>query len=339
MNKRKSILAISVIAMAAIVSVAVVSCKKEDTRAMSTSNKNEAFDPRQIEDMSTYLKDFKLKMQNGKGSDALSIEDAAWHLSGLANYDFANANVVYEDVRFDTIFEYVNVTGKEILMQDLNTVYEKICTDIDKLQNSLYLYNQHFRFFDIKISDNGLVTISSITTFSTNNRYWGDTTWYFPDSWYADSVCYSVFNLNVPHNSMELARTELKRVLNLFESHPTDPNNRVYYIVTNTQSFYYRDHIDPYGSPSYLDSRLFAGYGISNYDIVNDLCYYYDSYLDLGYKNCPTDKTIVSWDVSGINEAPFPEYQERYYKGYHLLTVQYGYLHEEPITPGDDPIF
>ena len=61
---KNNYLFIATLLVVATVSVAVVSCKKETASAL-TDNKNESvqtFNPREIEDMNAYLKDFKQKM-------------------------------------------------------------------------------------------------------------------------------------------------------------------------------------------------------------------------------------------------------------------------------------
>ena len=78
--KTKSFFIATLLVVAAI-SVVVVSCKKETASAV-TDNKNESvqtFNPREIEDMNAYLKEFKQKMNStAKGEDeSLTLEDAA----------------------------------------------------------------------------------------------------------------------------------------------------------------------------------------------------------------------------------------------------------------------
>ena len=100
---KKQYLLIAALLVVAAVSVAVVSCKKENTKALPTSNAKEAFDTRQIEDMNAYLKDFKQKMQSAtKGEDeTLSIEDADWHLEAVLNYTYGDAGYETTDIQCD----------------------------------------------------------------------------------------------------------------------------------------------------------------------------------------------------------------------------------------------
>ena len=102
MRKSKFFIAILVMVVATLVSVVIVSCKKEDT-AVPTGQRaaKAAFTPPQVDDMNAYLKDFKQRMQSATKGDGqtLSLDEAAWHLSSVANYDFGHVNVEFDDVR------------------------------------------------------------------------------------------------------------------------------------------------------------------------------------------------------------------------------------------------
>ena len=131
MKKSNSIIAILGLAIVAII-VAFVSCKKETEKALSQKDYTiqQSADVRQIEDMNSYLKDFKKKMTESKGEEAYTLEDAAWHLASLANLDFCKVNVDYDNVQFDTVEMQVNVTDGVVLLSDLNAAYQQMCTEI-----------------------------------------------------------------------------------------------------------------------------------------------------------------------------------------------------------------
>jgi len=341
---KKTKLFIATLLVVATVSVAVVSCKKETANAL-TDNKIESvqtFNPREIKDMNAYLKDFKQKMNStAKGEDeSLSLEDAAWHLSSVANYDFGHANVECDDVRFDTLYAHVNVTDGKILLSDLASAYEEIHMGIDKFYHSLTLDNKHFRFINAIISENGEVAIPLLTTFSYGTKDIMDHIWYFPgDEWDLADTCYYY----LPEDSYPVQTTgtsELQRVLNLIVSHnyvlisePTKSSSRFYYTPTFTKPFNHQDYIDPYGSPNFNDSRIFASLNSTNTDIVVWICYLLDSYLGLGHQYCPDGEYILSWEVdyyyrTGTFVHPSMEYHE--------LKVTYGEKHEYPIEPGQN---
>lgn len=332
---KKTKLFIATLLVVAAISVAVVSCKKETANAL-TGNKNESvqtFNPREIKDMNAYLKDFKQKMNStAKGEDeSLSLEDAAWHLSSLANYEFANANVECDGVRFDTLYAQVNITNGFVLLSDLGMVYEKISSSIDKFYNNLALDNKHFRFIDAVISENGEVVIPLLTTFSYVSKGWPDHLWYFDDVWELCDICDSIFPPTLIYAPSTTGREALQEELNKLVSHEyytviqyPFPSQPVYYTKASEKIFDYEHYPVFDGSPFY--SRLFNHNFPFLYDLGLEMCPLYDSYAGLGFDNCPTGQEIVSWEV---------EYGQNWNhtKEFHTLKVIYGIRHGDS-TPG-----
>ena len=334
---KKQHLLIATLLVVAAVSVAVVSCKKEDVKALSANNAKETFDPRQIEDMNAYLKDFKNRMLSAaKGEDeVLSLDEAAWHLSSLANYEFANANVEYDDVRFDTLYSIVTITDGSVLLSDLALAYQNTGSIIYKFYNDHLLDNMQFRLIKVSLYENGNLTISLITTFNHNSKFLEDTCYYYENIWQVYEEC-DYFDVYPTYPVQSLGTTELQRVLNLIDSKPTNTNARIYYIITSSTKFLFNQYIDAYGSPSFWNSRLYANIAyFTNYDIKNDMCYYLDSYLGLGYQYCPIDKVVIGWSLE-LKTGHIPNYTLEVQR--HELTVDYGELFVLPPSPGEDPI-
>lgn len=342
--KKLKLYAIFVVAMAIIISALVVSCKKETTNAL-IGNKNESvqsFNPREIEDMNAYLKDFKQKMQSAtKGEDeALSIEDAAWHLASVANYELANASVEFDIVRFDTIDLQVTVTGSVILLSDLYKAYGLMCPEIQKFQNSLNLDNQNLRFINVSISDDGRARVALMTTYNTATKDLDDHFWYFDPLANMDSICDHYFSNDSTYTWNGTAINELTRILNLFESCQNGPEIS-YYTPAESVTFEYNwvDWFDPYGSPFHRNSRICAIYDYPYHVLtLDEMCYCLDSYLGLGYdylENASPSKRPVGWRVTATSQW-FSQYHDRSETYYHQMTVQYGNYHSDTPTPSDD---
>ena len=327
MKCKKFNLAILMMVVAAFISVAVVSCKKDNeaNRLVPTNTEEESFAPPQVDDMNAYLKGFKEKMKSStKGEDEmLSLEEAAWHLSSLANYEFADADVPYNDIRFDTIYGHVTVTNGMVTLTDLNVAYNEMSAAIDAFRENLNLENHHFQFIGSSISADGEVMVRLVSLYGW--FVFGDHLWYFPDVIEANEVCDEYFNLYEHYYASQLGRSELERVMNILESRSTDNTGRVYYVIYTTKTYCFRDHIDPYGSPSYLNSRLFAD--VLDRDIKEDMCYYLDSGMGLGHEGCPTGQDIISWQVVYEFEQPYEQYHEHLWKATHKLIVNYGIAH------------
>lgn len=337
MKNNKFLITICAMVVAIIISITVVSCKKE-TQGNLMNNKNESvqtFNPREIEDMNAYLKGFKQKMQSAtKGDDeALSLEDAAWHLSSLANYEFANANVEYDDVRFDTLYANVNIINGTILLSDLAETYQTVSSNIEKFYNGLALDNKHFRFINAFIFENGDIAIPLLTTFSHGSKYITDHCWYFNDVFSAFDSCALYF----PDSEYPVKTTGTSELLNrlyLTFSHPYStnihhPSTTIYYTYASERLFDYRSYIDSYWSPFFNNSRVFSCNYTDNYTLELDhMCYLLDSYLGLAIQYCPSGQEIVGWSVIYKNET-YPRYME-----FHEFKAIYGIRHEIPPQPG-----
>lgn len=339
MKNSKSIMAIIAIAILAT-TVAVVSCKKDNQKDLMTNNQtrlSEKASMRQIDDMCAYLREFKQKMLESTGEETLNLEDAAWHLACLANLEHCNINVKFDDVRFDTVYMQVNVTEGGILMSDLRTVYEQMWPAIEKFQKDLGLDHQNLRFVNMSISESGQAGISMMTTFFSAEKL--DHLWYFPSYSSADSICDYYFNSGLMYVWNTGAISNLRAALNILESHyQSHYPGMMCYFPTRSHDFYYYSWTDPYGSPFYNNSRLFA-YNYGNFDSTyylsaNEMCYCLDSYLGMGidylsaYPGIYDEELPVSWSIAGNNDT-----QRKML--YHTLTVQYG--RPSKIVPGPDP--
>ena len=318
-NSKKSL----VIALmgAAMLATAVVSCKK-DNQVLPTNSKRNVqpisnFTPPKVDDMNTYLKDFKMRMLESRSDETMGLEEASWYLSSVANYDFGHVNVDYNDIRFDTLYGHVNLTDGKATLQDLGKAYSDIARSIDAFYHSLQIDGKHFRFINVLISENGEVTVSMITTFLNRDL---DHVYYYPSIEFADSICHIYYDEYGHYPANGFGRSELQRVLNLIESHSTDPNGRSYYIEMYTEDFYFMDHIDSLGSPFYHNSRLFANIVTNQYELsFDELCYCTDSYLSLGYQYVTLGKDPISWTIF-YNKTFTREGQVRN----HELLVSYG---------------
>ena len=277
--------------------------------------------------MDAYLKDFKERIQTLNSDETFELDDAAWHLSSLANRDFGNVLVSYNDILFDTLYGHVDITNGVVEIQDLGTAYDAMYNTLKAYYQSLALEGKHFRFVDAVIGEDGTLTIPVIVTFTKNTRYWGDTLWYFPfvdDYLYLDSICNYYFGEGGPYYANSNAITTLENLLNLIVPPPTGAGTW-YYTRQRMQSFSLEDYIDPFGSSFCYNSRLYAKINIFAYAIPQeDMCYLLDSYLDLGLSHKVMGEEIINWDI---------EFQKGIYQpliGSHKLWVTYGLLTQNP---------
>lgn len=313
---------IATLLVVAAASVAVVSCKKEanDTLLNNTSSQVKTFAPPQVDDMNAYLKGFKQKMQNvtREGNETLSLEEAAWHLSSVANYDFANANVDFTDLFYDTLCYQLNTTNGYVALSDLNAVYESMANDIDTFYQSLDIQEKHFHFIGVTISDFGEVTVVLIVSY--DNPYH---LWYPSDTTYCDLY----FNVNTQYPAFGFGMTELKRILNLIDSRPIEySHGRTYLVFSREIKPLFMDYIDPYGAPNFKNSRIYCTKGYYNVNLtLDEMCYYLSSYHALGYELILDNEAIANWDIQEKIYSNDPRVQNTYY---HELAITYGYIIE-----------
>ena len=287
----------------------------------------------QIDDMNAYLEGFKEKMENAeaKGStETMGLEEAAWHITSLANYQFARANAPHNNLRFDKLCFNVNVTEGVVTMNDLNDVYDDIANAIIDFKKNIECNNPEFRFIFISIAENGVVTVEIQTSFIEVSKYWGDVLWHFDSSF----DCSDYFNTSANYSADSIGKDELTRVLNLtatYEAENPDPYAFFYYTYMEIDTFYFEDYIDPYGSHFEDDSRLYATRQIFSYGIpMDDMCYALDSYAGLAYDNRPYGRFVVSYGITfqrGVNETG-SESDKKPKVGNHKLGVVYGVPHK-----------
>ena len=339
--KRKNFnLAIIMMVVAAFISVAVVSCKKEDNSSLAGQvTSKPAFTPPQVDDMNAYLKGFKEKMKSSaKGEDEmLSLDEAAWHLSSLANYDFANANVEFTDLRYDTLVYQMNITKGQVALSDLNTLYASIANDIDAFYQSLDLQEKHFRFIMASVSEDGEVSICLTTSYLLL-----DHTWYYDNDWDASLACFEYFDEHMYYVWNTTAIDTLKFWINFLESRNFDTignhSERFYFVYSGNKEFHYQDNIDPYGSNFLRNSRIYAVEGDTWWTPYLDLplmCYCLDSYLELPFEYIDNhnlgNQRPVLWDIDW--EWFLPE-NSKWHIFCHVVQVTFG----QTIAAAYDPI-
>ena len=325
--------------MATTLSVAMVSCKKETPEAMqqACNETQTVFSPENITDMNAYLKGFKKQMQESKGDETMGLEEAAWHLSCLANIDFCRINVEHDDFLFDTIEMQVNITDGVMLMRDFCKAYEQMSTEIQQFKKGFNHLDQNMYFVKVSIGAEGNAKIAIMTSYIVNSKSLYNHQWYYSDIYEAIEACDEYYSEDSTYVWNGLGATELQRVLNIYEHHENGigPGGLlvICFIPSRDHTFDYTNTYDPYEVEfDYLNSsRVFAkkyfGHVPSYTFEVWELCYLLDSYLGLGYDfmndHLYSYEFPVNWTVTPQTYSnTYP-----YYKIiYHNLHVEYGRL-------------
>lgn len=343
MKNKRFITAILLVVVAA--TVAFVSCKKENQEAMQGNPQPvKTFTVPQIDDMNAYLKDFRQRMeesQNDKEAEYLGLEEAAWHLACLANVDFCNINVKYDDFLFDTIEMQVNTTNGVVLLSDLNMAYEQMHDAIQQYKNGLSRCNQNMYYANVSIDASGVARIALMTSFMNDSKE--PHTWFFADAFAAAYACDTLFFEDSTYNWNGLAARKLEHIVNTYDHYENDtlPEGTliICYVPTRDHTFDYTNTYDPYVNDYYYinSSRVFAkkyNQAYPNYVLsVFEMCYCLDSYLGLGYDyiadNLYPHEHPVCWTV----KPRYLNHNHMHYY-YHKLHVDYGQL--IPTNPNPD---
>lgn len=86
------------------------------------------------DDMSTYLKQFKEKMQSAtKGDEALSMEEARWHLEAVLNYTYGDAGHLFSDIQYDTFYYKLPSDDGVITLARLNEAFDIFSNNVEEI--------------------------------------------------------------------------------------------------------------------------------------------------------------------------------------------------------------
>ena len=278
--------------------------------------------------MGAYLLDFKQKMQTRGNDDTMELDEAAWHLSSIVNYDLGDVVNNYESFRYDTLYFNINVENGRVSISDLNTLYTRVAGDISTYFSNLNLENKHIRFIGADIEDDGTVVMSIMVTYG-----WWDHLWYFPDVLTLYTTLSPYFDDNYTCDYDVFTDTLNKMLNTLVGSTQILDTTTAIYVVANTVDFEWDEYTDLYGSYWESNSRLFAAHVIPTFR-QDDFFYCFDSYAGLGVDS--TWCGIHHYDIIDfvITKNIDTSHQQQNV-ACHKLTVRYGVV--VPIKPKPDP--
>ena len=98
----------------------VASCQKDNNPTKQTLNASKpVYQPPQVNDMLAYLKNFKQKIQCRGDEETMTLDEAAWHLSSLANYDYGDVRSEVSDFHYDTLYSQIVVNNGTVSLTDM----------------------------------------------------------------------------------------------------------------------------------------------------------------------------------------------------------------------------
>lgn len=312
----------------------MVACKKEnqptDNGTLVTSSQVSVH-PEQIDDMNAYLDGYRQRMMEGaKDGEALTLADAQWLLTNLANQDFGNVVEQFDDIRFDDLSTSINIEDGLVSLPALNEAYKSIFGEIRAYYRSLDLQDKNCRIIICTINPDGTVNTHVTLSYGNGAKLFGG---FYINS---EADCEQYLDSTIVYYGNTVAVDELNRILNRQVFHPADySGSRVYYTLHTTRLWSPTDLFDNVTpSPSYMHSRLYyKGGGYFNSPIpYHDMCYYLDSYAGIVEDYWPTGcclaSILVGWESGQVSKGQEPHW--------HKLTVRYGVLQGSTSEPAVD---
>lgn len=126
---RKFKIVVKILALAVVI-FNIIACNKEK---VETKTYGEMETVSKEDDMNTYLKQFKEKMQSAtKSNEALSMEEARWHLEAVLNYTYGDAGRQVSDIQCDTFYYTLHTDGEEVTLAQLNEAFNALSFEVEK---------------------------------------------------------------------------------------------------------------------------------------------------------------------------------------------------------------
>lgn len=320
----KNSLLFSVIMLAAM-TFSVASCQKDNYQANQRSSANkQAYQPPQVEDMLAYLKDFKQKIQSRGGDETMTLDEAAWHLSSLANYDYGDVRCEFSDFHYDTLYTHIAVSNGSVSMAEMSNTYSSVATAVESFYRNTDLVDAAPRFIDVAIDDNGMVTVALMTSY--RDRSWWTYTYYFPTVYDRDSILENLgIDIDLCLSLWDDFPNELKRVLNIQTAYTSayGQNNsgadRVFYTMSRIDTLAYNAYYDPNGSP-FLYNGMIMHYinHLPNVD-YNEFAYCFDRYAYAAMQSLVGNEEVINW-----MELPLKIYYDHIGYVYQCPKIKYG---------------
>lgn len=135
--KKKTILSVAELIIVAIISVTVISCKKENEKTKDTRN---LMDSCVLSDMDKSMIAFGEKIKaaaNEKSDETMPLEEALNTLTNYQNFSMCDASHFISEMLTDTIWISLNVSNGEVLLSEIDYVYETTRQEILSKYNAL----------------------------------------------------------------------------------------------------------------------------------------------------------------------------------------------------------
>lgn len=344
----KNYLKLATVAVALLMVTAIVvtfeACRKHtDNVIPQTQTSVKSIIPNDMENIDKYLSDFLSRMNECKGDETISVEDAMWHMQALANFEFGYANADMSDIRTDTIISRLETSNGSVRLSTLSDFYSKLHKDIISYYKSQELENKNFKFITCEIDkDNSgdgyleiktaMVLMSGWSGKNGDDRRDRESLYCFYD--FEDefeAMCFYFEYLTEDYYPFIGSGDVLTNFCNAHgpATCTLNPHDRIFYININEVV------MDAVGSGHNLqDPRIFWCEKCS-YNMVfspDEIFRMADNYICIGLENEPDESDILF--ISVFDKIGFPDETERApVPIYHKLQFEYGEPYITHVNP------
>ena len=127
----------SAILLVAVTTITIVSCKKDNEKSNKTEN---LVNSHELSDMDKEMIAFGEKLKTAsdeRSGETMPLDEALTTLSNYQNFKLCDASHYSTEVLTDTLYVSLNVTNGEVLLSELNRIYELTKPEILSKFNSL----------------------------------------------------------------------------------------------------------------------------------------------------------------------------------------------------------
>lgn len=146
---------LTVLSLAAISLLGVVSCQKEKTEEKPIVQQDPEAQ-RALERISEFKNqiEYYKSHPDTREASSISVDDAVWDLEALFNYTYAYPELCYgRTMIIDTTLSLAISSNDSVLMSDLATFYNQMFATISAIYQSVTLPDKHFIVLDVEEGD------------------------------------------------------------------------------------------------------------------------------------------------------------------------------------------
>lgn len=143
--------------VAVLLSISLLSCKKEETKALSPDNTN--YSEFQGDEIISKIKAFEKEIENPTSESQISLENSIWLAEAEINFDYAIGNNVLNQSVYSEEIDWEKKSKTETNFTETITLYKSVKKVVEEYTSK---NNKKVVLIDLSISKNNRINISII---------------------------------------------------------------------------------------------------------------------------------------------------------------------------------